>query len=178
MRDAFEGNNLKVLADADMLWKTNPDQAVTFVANHDTDREPVIEERHKSQAYALILTHPGYPTIFYSDIENNQLKEELENLILIHRTLAVGDLQVLYADNDEYVALRKGNSVSPGLLVYLNTSENLVSRQVDTDWTTTFLADYTDNINGLVMTDDNGMATIFAPGNGYAIWSINDIENQ
>lgn len=178
MRDAFEQADLSILANGDMLWKTTPNQAVTFVANHDTDREPVIENSHKSLAYAFVLTHPGYPTIFYSDIENDQFKIELENLILINRTLAVGTFEVLYVDSDEYVAVRKGEGQSPGLLIYMNLGDDLVSREIETVWADTYLGDYSKNINGLVKTENDGKAVVFAPANGYSIWSINDIENQ
>jgi alpha-amylase len=60
MNDAF-GNNL---TSNDMMWKRNPYKAVTFVTNHDTD-----EIYNKQLAYAYILTHEGYPTIFYQDYE-------------------------------------------------------------------------------------------------------------
>lgn len=178
MRDAFEGNNLSLLQESDMLWKTNPNEAVTFVANHDTDREPVIENEFKSLAYAFILTHPGYPTIFYSDLENDLLGKDLENLILINRTLAVGPLEVLYVDDDEYVAVRKGSGESPGLVIYIHTGDDLVSKEITTVWNDMFIADYTKNINGLVKTKADGNALIFAPANGYAIWSVNAIANQ
>jgi alpha-amylase len=62
MNDAFDGNNLNLLND-DMMWKRNPYKSY-FVTNHDTD-----EIYNKQLAYAYILTHEGYPTIFYQDYE-------------------------------------------------------------------------------------------------------------
>ncbi|MEM1258453.1 MAG: alpha-amylase domain-containing protein [Bacteroidota bacterium] len=178
MQSAFAANNLNALTDGDMLWKTNPNEAVTFVANHDTDREPVIANDFKSLAYAFILTHPGYPTIFYLDIENNRFRRELENLILIKRTLALGGFEVLYVDGNEYIALRGGNAKSPGLVIYMNLGDSLASRPVKTSWNDSYLADYSKNINGLVKSGTDGNATLFAPANSYAIWSVNAIGNR
>ncbi|WP_291098782.1 alpha-amylase [Flavobacterium sp. UBA5153] len=81
MKDAFDGNNLNLLND-DMMWKRNPFKAVTFVTNHDTD---IIW--NKQLAYAYILTHEGYPTIFYRDYEEWLDKAKLNNLIWIHNNL-------------------------------------------------------------------------------------------
>ena len=45
-----------------------PDRAVTFVDNHDFrggDQALIIND--KLMAYAFILTHPGYPCVFWKD---------------------------------------------------------------------------------------------------------------
>ncbi|MGI6211840.1 MAG: alpha-amylase [Anaerovoracaceae bacterium] len=54
------------------LVKDNPEKAVTFVANHDTQKgqalQTVIENWFKPIAYSLILLRPqGYPCVFYGD---------------------------------------------------------------------------------------------------------------
>jgi alpha-amylase len=61
----------------------NPYKAVTFVTNHDTD-----EIYNKQLAYAYILTHEGYPTLFYKDYEEWLDKEKMNNLIWIHNQKA------------------------------------------------------------------------------------------
>ncbi|UII76746.1 DUF1939 domain-containing protein [Flagellimonas sp. HMM57] len=155
-----------------MLWKTNPEDAVTFVANHDTDREPVIEQEHKLFAYSYILTHPGYPTIFYLDYENEAFKEKLNQLILINRTIASGELEVLYADEDEYIAARKGEGENPGLVLYINTNGLELNRQVTTHWNEADLHDYTGGITSSISTDSSGDVTLKVPANGIAVWSI------
>jgi len=172
MRDAFDQNNLRILQTGDMLWKTNPDDAVTFVANHDTDREPIIQNNKKLLAYAFILTHPGYPCIFYSDYENLAFKSKLEDLILINRTIAVGDLKVLYADADEYIAERKGVGSNPGIVVYINRNTSEMSREIKTSWISKDLHDYTKNIKSGLSTNAEGSAKLKVPANGYAVWSI------
>lgn len=172
MRDAFQQNNLRILQTGDMLWKTNPDDAVTFVANHDTDREPVIQNNYKLLAYAFILTHPGYPCVFYSDYENTAFKTQLEDLILINRTLATGDLKVLFADADEYIAQRSGTGSNPGMIIYINRNSSEQSREIKTNWISKSLHDYTNNIRTGLTTDSNGTSKLKAPANGYTVWSL------
>jgi alpha-amylase len=44
----------------------SPGQAITFVKNHDVGRDtPIIND--KLSAYAFILTHEGYPCVFWQD---------------------------------------------------------------------------------------------------------------
>ena len=160
----------------DMLRKTYPEKAVTFVANHDTEKDTNQDNRisaeNKMKAYAYILTHDGYPTIFYSDYENEDFQEELKKLILIHNTLATGEVEVLYNDNDEYVMKRKGNGTNPGLIFYLNTSPSTKRRNIDTDWNTAQLMDYSGKTGFSPTTGADGAASIEAPANSYSIWSV------
>ena len=160
----------------DMLRKTHPDKAVTFVANHDTEKDTNednrISEENKMKAYAYILTHDGYPTIFYSDYENEAFQEELKQLILIHNTLATGDVEVLYNDDDEYVMKRAGQGNNPGLILYLNTSSSTKRRNVSTGWAESELMDYSNKTTYSPVTGADGSASIEAPANSYSIWSI------
>ncbi|ELR73804.1 Cytoplasmic alpha-amylase [Fulvivirga imtechensis AK7] len=162
MDEAFDGNNLNKLND-DMLWKRDPTKAVTFVANHDTD---IIWD--KMHAYAYIMTHEGYPTVFYRDYEEWLNKSKLNNLIWIHRNKAVGSTSILYTDNDEYVARRNG---SPGLVVYLNDSNSWVERWVETNWSNTRIKDYTGHSSWEPVTQSGRWVKIQCPPNSYTIWS-------
>ncbi|TRX59624.1 alpha-amylase [Fulvivirga sp. M361] len=162
MDEAFDGNNLNKLND-DMLWKRDPAKAVTFVANHDTD---IIWD--KMHAYAYIMTHEGYPTVFYRDYEEWLDKAKLDNLIWIHRNKAVGNTSILYTDNDEYIARRNG---SPGLVVYLNDSNGWVERWIPTNWSNTVIKDFTGNSNWEPATQGDTWVKIQCPPNSYSIWS-------
>ncbi|QYJ68450.1 alpha-amylase [Flavobacterium litorale] len=164
MRDAFGNNDLTQL-NGDMLLKRNAYRAVTFVANHDTDEI----FNNKLLAYAYILTHEGYPCIFYRDYEEWLDKDKLNNLIWIHNNKASGGTTYLYADNDEYVARRDG---SPGIVVYINNSSSWQERWVDTNWSNTVIKDYTGNSNWEPTTQSGSWVKIQAPPNGYTIWSV------
>lgn len=160
----------------EMLWETYPEKAVTFTANHDTEKDNNednwISAENKMKAYAFILTHPGYPTIFYSDYENERFQEELNRLILIHNSLATGELEVLYVDNDEYIAKRSGTLDNPGLILYISTNANTKRREVETDWNNSQIMDYSGNSTYRTQTGEAGRAGIEAPANGYAVWSV------
>ncbi|QLE00826.1 alpha-amylase [Galbibacter sp. BG1] len=159
-----------------MLWQTMPEKAVTFTANHDTEKDSnednFISSENKLKAYAFILTHPGYPTIFYSDYENEAFKEQIQLLIKIHNSLATGEVEILYSDNDEYIMKRNGTGENPGLILYLNTSQNTKRRSIKSNWTQTYLKDYTESTNFTPLSNENGEVSIEAPGDGCAIWSI------
>ena len=172
--DRYEDlNNLT----GEMLWQSYPEKAVTFTANHDTEKDDnvdnFIKRTNKMKAYSFILTHPGYPTIFYSDYESN-FKEELNNLIAIHNSIATGDVEVLYVDQDEYVMKRSGTGTNPGLILYMSLNGSTKRRTVGSNWNNATLKDYSGNSTYYPTSDENGAVTIEAPANGYAIWSITE----
>jgi alpha-amylase len=164
MRDALNNNDLTQL-NGDMLLKRNAYRAVTFVTNHDTNEI----YNNKILAYAYILTHEGYPCMFYQDYEEWLDKNKLNNLIWIHNNKASGNTTYLYADNDEYVARRNG---SPGLIVYINNSDSWQERWVDTNWTSTTIKDYTGNSTWEPVTQADTWVKVQAPPHGYTIWSV------
>ena len=161
--------------DKEMLWQTYPEKAVTFTANHDTEKDSnednFIMAENKLIAYAYILTHPGYPTIFYSDYENGAFQEEIKQLITIHNSLAIGETEILYVDADEYIMKRKGTSENPGLIIYINTSDTTKRRTVKSNWTSSTLIDYSLNSTYAPYAKEDGEVNLEAPGKGYAVWS-------
>ena len=161
----------------DMVWQDYPSKAVTFTANHDTEKDDnednFIASKNKMKAYAFILTHPGYPTIFYLDYYNNAFQKELQQLIKIHNSIAKGDVEVLYAEDDTYIMKRSRTATNPGLILYINTNGNMkIKDDVDTDWNQARLMDYSGNIDYTPTTDGEGKVSLRAPANGYAIYSI------
>src|SRR4051812_46962737 len=81
--------------------------AVTFVENHDIIRNDAIINE-KMLAYAWILTHEGYPCVFWYDYFNLHLaEEETENgiaaLVNVHEQYAAGSKEVLYVDENLYI---------------------------------------------------------------------------
>jgi alpha-amylase len=126
------------------------------------------------KAYAYILTHDGYPTLFYSDYENSTFQDELKKLISIHNSLATGDVQVLFNDDDEYVMKRAGSSTNPGLILYINISGNTKRREVITNWSGKKLMDYSEKTSYSPIVNTDGSVSIEAPANSYSIYSIMD----
>ena len=175
MEKAFDRNEDLTMLENGMLWKTHPDKAVTFVANHDTEvneyEDNMIAAQHKLQAYSYILTHPGYPTIFYQDYTNPDFQEQIDQLILIHNSIATGSAEILYADQDEYIMRREGTDGNPGLILYLSLNGNK-RRTVNTNWDSTMVMDYTSNTNYTARTSSNGVVTLESSASGFAVYSI------
>lgn len=176
LEQALDGNNLRLLAERNALFKSNPNQAVTFVSNHDTEKDSNQGNRigtasNKLLAYAYILTHPGYPCIFYLDYENQLPKERLDRLILIHRTLAKGAFALLYADADYYLGQRLG---PPGLIVAINNSSVIKRKEILTPYKNATLYDYSEVTGKTIQTNADGLVTIETPAKSYTIWSLKE----
>lgn len=177
LEQAIDGNNMQILRERNSLMKIASDKAVTFVNNHDTEKETnqgnrIGSAENRLLAYAYILTHPGYPCIFYSDYESILDKTKLEKLIQINRSLAVGGLNVLYTDSDSYVAIRSGGNGVPGLVVSLNNASRTTTKPAVTPWKNATLYDYSGNTSETIKTDASGRAELTTPGKSYTVWSL------
>jgi alpha-amylase len=119
------GFDMRSLASWDTFVRKQPTRAVTFVENHDLrdGDKPIFND--KLLAYAHLLTHEGYPCVFWKDYFNYGLAlhgtpNGIDALIEVHETLAGGASTVLWADQDLYVMQRSGNGQQPGLILVLN----------------------------------------------------------
>ncbi|XP_031376111.1 alpha-amylase-like [Punica granatum] len=87
-----------------------PENAVTFVDNHDTGSTQKLwpfPSDKVMQGYAYILTHPGTPTVFYDHFFDWGLKEEISKLISIRARNGINEqsrVKIVAADADLYVA--------------------------------------------------------------------------
>ena len=91
-----------------------PDNAVTFVDNHDT---AVSATSSKSwpfpsdkimQGYAYILTHPGIPCIFWTHFFDLGFKDEIARLARIRKSLGINsssNVNILQASQNVYAAV-------------------------------------------------------------------------
>lgn len=120
------GYSLRNLANAGSVIQDSPSQAVTFVDNHDTIRDPNNAiNNDKLLAYSFILTHEGYPCVFWMDWYNFGLAMSgtpngIAALVAAHEKYAGGPTQVLFADDNLYIMQRIGGSSQPGLIYVLN----------------------------------------------------------
>ena len=154
--------------------------AVTFVENHDIVRiEPIVND--KMLAYAYILTHEGYPCVFWQDYFTWNLaqadnKSGIAALVRLHEQYAGGDADVLYCDDDLYIMQRKGNDSQNGLVFVLNNTDQWNGRFVDSQWHNTKLVakawrgkDNADSPSDK-WTDDYGASDFWAPPRGYVVY--------
>lgn len=122
-------------------------------------------------AYAYILTHEVYPTIFYRDYEEWLNKAKLNNLILIHNNKGTRNASNLWIDNDEYIASINGYYGIPAKVVYIDNSNFRQERWIDTNRTNTKIKDYTGNSTWQPTTATNKRIKIQVRPNNYLIWS-------
>lgn len=166
--------NMRELVNAGLAARV-PTHAVTFVENHDTDKNyPTLSNKHLG--YAYILTSAGYPSVFWKDYFEHGLKEIIDPLIWIHENLADGETEYLWADDDLLIYERQGKQ---GLLVGLNDNEKSERReQVQTRWEAgTKLHDYTGNQPEIVVEAD-GKALVTVGANSYVAYAPAGIEAQ
>ncbi len=178
--DSF-GYNLRDLAAGGVLCNDRPFDAVTFVENHDIVRgNPIVND--KMLAYAFILTHEGYPCVFWQDYYGWSLGREggtngVAALVKIHESHAGGSTAVLHVDDDLYVMQRNGSGNQQGLILVLNNrGDRWSGARVRTRWRDTrfVAAAWTGRDDAGVpdekATDRDGIADLWAPPRGYAVY--------
>ena len=153
--------------------------AVTFVENHDLAKnDPIVND--KMLAYSYVLTHEGYPCIFWQDYFNYGLAmpgtpNGIEALIRLHEQYAGGKTDILYCDNDLYIMQRTGADKQIGLVFVLNNSERWNGWEVITQWPNKeFIALAWNGRSNLPpenkWTDGNGASDFWAPPRGYSVY--------
>jgi alpha-amylase len=178
------GFSLNNLVTWDTVLRQQPQTTVTFVENHDLRDEgrPIVND--KLLAYSYILTHEGYPCVFWHDYYNYNLGLEgtpngIAALVTAHEKYAGGATTVLYVDDNLYVMQRSGYGDDPGLIYVLNNrGDSWNGRLVSTQWTNASFqpvawwskTDMARPINQ--STDRDGRAQFYAPPRGYAVYAM------
>ena len=178
--DAY-GYSLRNLADGGTLMKDRPTEAVTFVENHDVVRNnPIIND--KMLAYAFILTHEGYPCVFWQDYYALNLglageKNGIAALVRVHEDQAGGATAILHVDDNLYIMQRGGAGNQKGLIFVMNNrGEAWNGAWVGTQWSNTRfvpVAWYGRDDDGTPQeqtTQGNGWGQFYAPPRGYAVY--------
>lgn len=171
----------------------NSKQAVTFVANHDTDKDAFVPSinRYPLLAYAFILTYEGYPCIFWKDYFNNGLANlggkkgnGINYLVSAREMLADGSPEIKTClISDEILAYEaKGNSIdAPGYLVIINNGDR--SKLIKMEILNPYL--YSNNLNAYawysyktskkpsdIFCNAEGAVSINVPPKSYVVYSL------
>lgn len=175
------GYSLRGLAAGGTLLHDRPAQAVTFVENHDIVRgNPIIND--KMLAYAVILTHEGYPCVFWQDYYGWGLGLEgnpsgIAALVRTHEDHAGGATDVLHVDDDLYIMQRRGYLRQGGLILVLNNrGDGWHGAQVTTNWRSTRFSPVAwrgrDDLGvpAEKWTGADGTSDFWAPPRGYAVY--------
>nr|3BC9_A Chain A, Alpha amylase, catalytic region [Halothermothrix orenii H 168]3BCD_A Chain A, Alpha amylase, catalytic region [Halothermothrix orenii H 168]3BCF_A Chain A, Alpha amylase, catalytic region [Halothermothrix orenii H 168] len=158
-------------------------RAVTFVDNHDTDRDEgsytVSIYSRKYQAYAYILTRAeGVPTVYWKDYYIWEMKEGLDKLLTARRYYAYGPgYEVDNNDADIYSYVRSGfpDVAGDGLVLMISdgTSGNVAGKWINSRQPDTEFYDLTGHIKEHVTTDSEGYGNfkvIKSEDKGWSIW--------
>ncbi|MHA2325778.1 MAG: alpha-amylase domain-containing protein [Promethearchaeota archaeon] len=167
LRDMCNGNgayDLRNLANPSFqgVAGVRPFNSVTFVANHDTDEIT----SNKMMAYAYILTAEGYPSVFWNDWMDLRYQSQINVLLQVHNQFALGGTDILYSDENVYIAQRNGN---PGCIVMLNDDTQWRGVTVQSKWMNQVLIDFTKRAENETV-DQNGNVEIWAPPKGYTVF--------
>ncbi|MBC7875998.1 MAG: alpha-amylase [Anaerolineales bacterium] len=178
------GFSLRNLVEGDSVLKAQPQTTVTFVENHDIRDEGRPITNDKLLAYSYILTHEGYPCVFWKDYFNfnlalNGTANGVAALVNVHEKYAGGSTSVLYLSDDLYIMQRGGFDNHPGLIYVLNNRGDQWNGQwVNTQWKNASFRpaawwSKTDMASPLAQrTDGDGRAQFFAGPRGFAVYVV------
>jgi alpha-amylase len=174
----FDMRNLRFGApdDGSRFLEQNGSYAVTFVDNHDTDRNASTRVANlRMLAYAYILTRStGYPSIFYKDYYEGMLGPAIDKVIASRNAHGFGaTYDSNESDADFYVSGRLGDPTHKGMLVFLNDGGGTSKKLTSSPFPNQQLRDETGASTATITTDAQGGATFPVPARGHAIWAPN-----
>lgn len=175
--------DMRTLTDNTYL-KVNPDKAVTFVDNHDTQLgqslESWVQPWFKPLAYTFILTRKeGYPCVFYGDyygipeMNFEGIREKLDIILKIRTKYAYGIQQDYIDDNSIIGWTREGDNehVDSGLAAVITVGYGGTKRMyVGIHHRGEIWTDTTKQVRDNVVIDENGWGTFRVFDGSYSIW--------
>lgn len=183
---------------SETLVASDPEHAVTLVANHDTQPlqslEAPVEPWFKPLAYALILLREqGVPCLFYPDMYGASYTDkgddgsdypiempvvaELEKLIQARQRFANGAQNDYFDDKNCIAFSRSGTEEAPGCVVILtNGAEGSKAVALGDNFANKTWHDFLGNRAEAIMTDEHGNGTFPVNGGSVSVWVI--VEDQ
>ncbi len=169
---------------ADTWVEIDPERAVTFVDNHDTQPgqslESWVDDWFKAHAYALILLRrDGYPCVFAGDYDGGKSdtfdmtchRGMLDQMLDLRERFNFGD-QHDYLDHPHCVGwIRCGDEAHPGSMVVVMSNGDAGSKHMVTlRPNETFTQVFGEGHRTQLTTDDQGAADFTCPAGGVAVW--------
>ncbi len=165
------------------LMKENPNRAVTFVDNHDTQPgqslQSFINNWFKLPAYSIILLrNEGYPCVFYGDfygIPHDEIKPiyNLDTLIKLRKEKAYGN-QTDYFDNRNYIGwTREGDDehLKSGLAVLISNAGDGEKRMyIGEKFAGCQFIDSLSNCEDIITIDEQGFGVFKVKGKSVSVW--------
>lgn len=166
----------------DTLVGDEPDMAVTFVDNHDSQPDqPLaswVEDWFKLHAYALILLRErGYPCVFYGDYYGNDSKEHpltshrmlIDAFLKARREHTFGECHDYFDDPNCIGWVWIGDQQHPPMAVLMSNNEADSKRMNVPGGPHTF-HDVTGHIEQPITTSDDGDADFSCPPGKLSVW--------
>jgi alpha-amylase len=174
------------------LMQQQPNLAVTFVDNHDSQPlqalESYVESWFKPLAYALILLRPqGYPCIFYADYYGANYKDYgkdghihevwidshrwlIDKLLYARKHYAYGDCYD-YFDRPNLVGwTRIGTVEHPKAMAAILSNGEGGSKWMQVQKPNRIFYDLTEHIKEPIQTNENGWGEFSCRGGSVSVW--------
>ena len=181
--EAGSGFDMRTILD-NSLVKVRPDNAVTFVDNHDTQDgqslESFIGDWFKPLAYALILLRAeGKPCVFYSDYYGNPVRNRppvgnLGKLIKLRARYAYGEQEDYFDDESVIGWVRRGDGDHPGsglAVVMSNGGAGSKKMYMGKAFAGHEMFDATGNCTEGLTVDGAGWADFRTEGGAVSVWT-------
>ena len=163
---------------------TNPEKAVTFVDNHDTEPGQALEswilDWFKPLAYSLtLLRKDGFPCVFYGDYygipEKNVTPKDdiLRKLLALRKYYAYGEQYDYFNDKNVVGFTRLGDYEhhDSGLAVVMSDARGGgIQMNVGKNLANTVFYDCTGNLSETVYVDNDGNGIFYCKDGSVSIW--------
>ena len=169
------------------LVANHPENAVTFVDNHDTQRgqalESTVGEWFKPAAYALILLREvGLPCVFYGDyygisgdFAQQSFQAELDQLLRIRKDLAYGEQRDYFDDPNCIAWTRSGTEESaPIACVISNAAASDKRMEIGQAYAGRTYYDALGNHQDTVQIEEDGWANFPVAERSVSVWVLAD----
>ena len=169
------------------LIANHPENAVTFVDNHDTQRgqalESTVGEWFKPAAYALILLREvGLPCVFYGDyygisgdFAQQSFQAELDQLLRIRKDLAYGEQRDYFDDPNCIAWTRSGTEESaPIACVISNAAASDKRMEIGQAYAGRTYYDALGNHQDTVQIEEDGWANFPVAERSVSVWVLAD----
>lgn len=169
------------------LAANHPENAVTFVDNHDTQRgqalESTVGEWFKPAAYALILLREvGLPCVFYGDyygisgdFAQQSFQAELDQLLRIRKDLAYGEQRDYFDDPNCIAWTRSGTEESaPIACVISNAAASDKRMEIGQAYAGRTYYDALGNHQDTVQIEEDGWANFPVAERSVSVWVLAD----
>ena len=174
MRQIFDGT----------IVRSNPNKAVTFVDNHDTEPGQALEswilDWFKPLAYTLtLLRKDGFPCVFYGDYygipEKNVAPKDdiLRKLLALRKYYAYGEQYDYFNDKNVVGFTRLGDYEhhDSGLAVVMSDARGGgIQMNVGKNLANTVFYDCTGNLSETVYVDNDGNGIFYCKDGSVSIW--------